>query len=70
MIGYTIDEFIAIRNTEYEQRHQDRIDRTFHSCMHCVEYKNNCKKLSRKLKLRKTSWACSDYTKCESWRQI
>jgi polyphosphate kinase len=69
MIGYTLDEFINIRVAELERRHQERIDPTFRSCLHCVEYKNHCKKLVRKLKTRKTGWACSDETKCESWRQ-
>jgi len=70
MIGYSIDEFISMRVTEIQERELNHKDLDFHSCGHCANYKQHCKKLERKLKVRKTSWSCRDYTTCQSWGKI
>ena len=68
--GYTIDEFINMKLTEQTQRWANDKDDDFHSCRHCVNYKNHCKKLGRKLEVRKTSWSCTDETNCHTWVKI
>jgi hypothetical protein len=68
MIGYSIDEFINLRLSEQKEREVNHKDQTFHSCEHCLNYKNHCKILERKLKVRKTGWSNRDYTVCRSWK--
>jgi hypothetical protein len=55
------------RFNESNVRCEQNKDPMFHSCYHCAHYKNNCKKLTLKLKVRKTGWSCNDYTTCETW---
>ncbi len=51
-------------------RWENHKDHLFHSCEHCLHWKEPCKKLELKLKRRKTGWSCSEETNCETWEKI
>lgn len=53
-----------------DERYNNHKNKDFHSCEHCVEYYNHCKKLERKLKIRRSGWSYQDETSCETWTKI